>query len=183
VSRGPVLAPGKILEAGARAGFPPLGGAGGGLSQLCPPARVRSGKSQRRPGDFALAGECCSSSIPAEDGNGRSTGKLASAWQSCGLLPCLDQKQAGSAPVSGSRAGQSAAGDALDLPYLQPATVDPLAQTAAHASRGLDSENRRVRKRRSRHQPHEPKRQNLSRATKTALRETFLHSFFLQDAG
>jgi hypothetical protein len=98
-------------------------------------------------------------------------------------LPCLDQKQAGSAPVSRSRAGQSADGDALGLPYLQPATVDPLAQTAAHASHGLDSENRRVRKRRNRYEQHRLKRQNLSRATKTNLRETFLHSFFLKGAG
>src|SRR5208282_1918388 len=165
-----------MLPEGARASFPPLWGAGGGLSKLCPQARVLSGKSQR-PRHFALGGERRSSGYPAEDGNRRSTGKLSSAWQSRGILPCLDQKQAGSAPVSRSRAGQSAAGDALGLPYLQPATVDPLAKTAAHASHGLDAENRRVRKRRNQHEQQRLKRQNLSRATKTNLRKTFLHSF------
>jgi hypothetical protein len=145
VSRGQVLAPRKILEEGARASFPPLLGTGGGLSKRCPQTRGLSGKS-RRPGDFAFGGERRSSGFPAEDGNGRSTGKLLSAWPGRGILPCLDQKQAGFAPVSRSRAAQSANGDALGLPYLQPATVDPLAQTAAHASHGLDSENRRERK-------------------------------------
>src|SRR6202167_6484965 len=145
VSRGQVLAPRGMLKEGARTRFPPLFGAGGGLSKLCPQARMLSGES-RRPGDFALGGERRRSGFPAEDGNRRSTGKLSSAWQSRGILPCLDQKKARSAPVSRSRAGQSADGDALGLPYLQPATVDPLAQTAAHASHRLDSENRRVRK-------------------------------------
>jgi hypothetical protein len=164
-SSNPVLAPDRELAEGARARFPPLFGAGRGLSKLCPQARVQSGKSQRRPGDFALGGERRSSSIPAEDGNRRSTGKLSSAWQSRGILPCLDQKQAGAAPVSRSRADQGADGDALGLSYLQPATVDPLAKAVAHGRHGLDSENRRVRKRRNRHEQHRRKRQDLSRAS------------------
>jgi len=57
--------------------------------------------------------------------------------------------------------------------------VDPLAKTAAHSRHGLDSENRRSRKRRNRPEQHRRKRQNLSRPTKTNLRETFLHSFYL----
>jgi hypothetical protein len=69
------------------------------------------------------------------------------------------------------------------LPYLQPATVDPLAKAASCGSHGLDSEKGRVRKRRNRHEQHRRKRQNLSRATKTNLRETFLHSFFLKGTG
>jgi hypothetical protein len=71
----------------------------------------------------------------------------------------------------------------LPLPYLQPATVDPLAKTATRGSQGLDSENCRVRKIRNRHAQHRLKRQTLSRATKTNLRETFLHSFFSKGAG
>jgi hypothetical protein len=176
VSRGQVLARRKILEEGARARFPPLFGAGGGLSKLCPQARVLSGKS-RRPGDITFGGERRSFVFPAEDGNRRSTGQLSSAWQSRGILRCLDQKQAASAPVSRSRAGQSADGDTLGLPYLEPATVDPFAQTTARASQWLNSENRRVRKRRNRHEQHRLKSQNLPCATKANLRETFLHSF------
>jgi hypothetical protein len=80
------------LPEGARAGFPPLYGEGGALSKLCPQTRVLSGKSQRRPGDIALGGERCGSGFPAEDGNRRSTGELSSAWESRGILPCLDQK-------------------------------------------------------------------------------------------
>jgi hypothetical protein len=71
----------------------------------------------------------------------------------------------------------------VGLPHLQPATVDPLAKTAAHANQGLDSENRRARKRRNRNQPHRPKKQNLSPVTKTNLRETFLHSFKSKGGG
>jgi hypothetical protein len=63
------------------------------------------------------------------------------------------------------------------LSYLQPATVDPLAKTASCGSHRLDSEKGRVRKRRNRLEQHRRKRQDLSRATKTNLRETFLHSF------
>jgi hypothetical protein len=136
-----------------------------------------------RPGDFGMRGERRSSGFPAEAGNRRSTGKLSSAWQSRGILPCLDQKPAGSAPVSRSRAGQSAAGDALGLPYLQPATVDPLAQTAAPASHRLDSEKRRVRKKTEWVRAAQAKSQNLPRTTKTNLRATFLHSFELKGAG
>jgi hypothetical protein len=174
--RGQVFAPRKILEEGARASFPPLFGAGGGWSKLFPQSRMLSGKS-RRPGDFAMGGERRSSGFRAEAGNRRSTGKLSSAWQSRGILPCLDQKPAGSAPVSRFRAGQSAAGDALGLPYLQPATVDPLAQTAAPASHRLDSEKRRVRKKTEWARAAQAKSQNLPRATKTNLRATFLRSF------
>src|SRR6202030_2199928 len=71
-----VLASRRALEKRTRTGFPPLLGPGQGLPSLHAQASVLSGKSQRRPGNFATGGERCSSGVPAEDGNRASAGKL-----------------------------------------------------------------------------------------------------------
>jgi hypothetical protein len=86
--------------------------------------------------------ECC----PAEDGKRRSAGRLSSAWKSGGILPCVDQKQARPAPVSRAWTPEGENGNAVGLPHLQSATVDPFAKTANRASHRLDSENAKAKK-------------------------------------
>jgi len=61
------------------------------------------------------------------------------------VLPRLDQKQTGAAPVSPARPGQSATGNALGLPHLQPATMDPTAQTTSR-NRLTSSRDREIQK-------------------------------------
>src|SRR5229473_2875758 len=58
------------------------------------------------------------------------------------VLPRLDQKQTGTAPIPPARLGQSANGNALGLPHLQPATVDPTAQAASRIRRRLKPQRR-----------------------------------------
>jgi hypothetical protein len=103
-------------------------------------------QTQRRSGDFASGGECCCAGLPAEDGKRRSAGRLSSAWKSGGILPCVDQKQARPAPVSRAWTPESENGNAVGLPHLQSATVDPFAKTANRASHRLDSENAKAKK-------------------------------------
>src|SRR5260370_36057940 len=52
------------------------------------------------------------------------------------MLQCVDQEQTGSQTVSRARTSESADGDALGLPHLQPAALDPL-EEASHGRRKL----------------------------------------------
>src|SRR5437016_12243080 len=57
----------------------------------------------------------------------------------------MDQKQTGTSPVPPAWPGQSATGNALGLPHLQPATMDPTAQTTSR-NRLTSSSEREIQK-------------------------------------
>src|ERR1700693_2814572 len=63
----------------------------------------------------------------------------------------MDQKQAGPQTVSCARARESPNGNAVGLPHLQSATVDPFAKTPNRAGHELDSENVETRKKPRKH--------------------------------
>src|SRR5712691_9704440 len=69
--------------------------------------------------------------LSPEDGHARGAEAVSPTQPRDRVLPRLDQKQTGAAPVSPARPGQSANGNALGLPHLQPATMDPTPQTAS----------------------------------------------------
>src|ERR1019366_569332 len=70
--------------------------------------------------------------LSPEDGHTRSAEAVSPPQPGDRVLPRLDQKQTGIAPVPPARTGESANGNALGLPHLHPATVDPTAPTASH---------------------------------------------------
>ena len=67
--------------------------------------------------------------LSPQDGHARGAEAVLPPQSGDRVLPRLDQKQTGIAPVPPARPGQSANGNALGLPHLQPARVDPPAQT------------------------------------------------------
>src|SRR5437667_4329584 len=69
--------------------------------------------------------------LPPEDGHARGAKAVSPTQPRDRVLPRLDQKQTGTAPVPPTRLGQSANGNALGLPHLQSATVEPPAQAAS----------------------------------------------------
>src|SRR5437660_6624532 len=75
--------------------------------------------------------------LPPEDGHARGAKAVSPTQPRDRVLPRLDQKQTGTAPVPPARLGQSANGNALGLPHLQSATVDPPAQAASRTQRRL----------------------------------------------
>src|SRR6266852_5405284 len=80
--------------------------------------------------------------LPPEDGHARGAKAVSPTQPGDRVLPRLDQKQTGTAPVPPARLGQSANGNALGLPHLQPATVDPTAQAASRIRRRLKPQRR-----------------------------------------
>src|SRR5713101_1744727 len=101
--------------------------------------------------------------LPPEDGHARGAEAVSPTQPRDRVLPRLDQKQTGTAPVPPARLGQSANGNALGLPHLQPATVDPTAQAASRIRRRLKPQRRD----RSREAPY---------ANQTTLPLSHLHS-------
>src|SRR5712692_7676651 len=101
--------------------------------------------------------------LPPEDGHARGAKAVSPTQPRDRVLPRLDQKQTGTAPVPPARLGQSANGNALGLPHLQPATVDPTAQAASRICRRLKPQRRD----RSREAPY---------ANQTTLPLSHLHS-------
>src|SRR5260370_5556150 len=101
--------------------------------------------------------------LPQEDGTARGRNAVSPTPPRDRVLPRLDQKQTGTAPVPPARLGQSANGNALGLPHLQPATVDPTAQAASRIRRRLKPQRRD----RSREAPY---------ANQTTLPVSHLHS-------
>src|SRR6266853_485674 len=75
--------------------------------------------------------------LPPEDGHARGAKAVSPTQPRDRVLPRLDQKQTGTAPVPPARLGQSANGNALGLPHLQFATVDPPAPAASRIRRRL----------------------------------------------
>src|SRR2546430_11595702 len=75
--------------------------------------------------------------FPPEDGHARGAKAVPPTQPRDRVLPRLDQKQTGTAPVPPTRLGKSANGNALGLPHLQSATVDPPAQAASRTQRRL----------------------------------------------
>src|SRR6266852_3407315 len=80
--------------------------------------------------------------LPSEDGQARGAKAVSPTQPRDRVLPRLDQKQTGTAPIPPARLGQSANGNALGLPHLQPATVDPTAQAASRIRRRLKPQRR-----------------------------------------
>src|SRR6266849_6351927 len=101
--------------------------------------------------------------LPPEDGHARGAKAVSPTQPRDRVLPRLDQKQTGTAPIPPARLGQSANGNALGLPHLQPATVDPTAQAASRIRRRLKPQRRD----RSREAPY---------ANQTTLPLSHLHS-------
>src|SRR5216683_6356054 len=93
--------------------------------------------------------------LPSEDGHARGAKAVSPTQPRDRVLPRLDQKQTGTAPIPPARLGQSANGNALGLPYLQLAAVDPPAQTASRSRRRLKPQ-RQDRNRRATSAPHYP---------------------------
>src|SRR5713226_7027997 len=101
--------------------------------------------------------------LPSADGHARGAKAVSPTQPRDRVLPRLDQKQTGTAPIPPARLGQSANGNALGLPHLQPATVDPTAQAASRIRRRLKPQRRD----RSREAPY---------ANQTTLPLSHLHS-------
>ena len=71
----------------------------------------------------AKRGRACLSS---EDGQRRSASTVPPPWEGGGVLPRMDQEHVGPAAVSRARVGEGANGNAVGLPRLQLAALDPL---------------------------------------------------------
>src|SRR5713226_118338 len=104
----------------------PLRSGVAGLPKLCPQAAVLSGKSEASPFGGSRRRERGGAGLSPEDGQRRSTSAVPPPWKSRGILPRVDQKQVGPAAVSRARVGEGANGDAVGLPHLQLAALDPL---------------------------------------------------------
>jgi hypothetical protein len=70
------------------------------------------------------------------------SGSVSTAQQSGGVLPRVDQKQAGPAAVSCARLGESSDGDVVGLPDLQFAAVDSSPQAATGSCHELKKESK-----------------------------------------
>src|SRR5713226_1905496 len=103
----------------------PLRSGVAGLPKLCPQAAVLSGKSEARPFGGSRRRERGGAGLSPEDGQRKSTSTVPPPWESRGILPRMDQKQVGPAAVSRARVGEGANGNAVGLPHLQPAALDP----------------------------------------------------------
>src|SRR5260370_1764508 len=96
-----------------------------------------SGQSTSRPRLAAHRRNRGNDRLSPEDGHARGAKAVSPTQPRDRVLPRLDQKQTGTAPVPPARLGQSANGNALGLPHLQSATVDPTAQAASRIRRRL----------------------------------------------
>src|SRR5713101_371973 len=94
-----------------------------------------SGQSTSRPRLAAHRRNRGHDRLSPEDGHARGAEAVSPTQPGDRVLPRLDQKQTGIAPVSPAWPGQGANGNALGLPDLQPATVDPIAPTATRKRR------------------------------------------------
>jgi transposase len=145
------------------------------LSTLRPEIRMLPGKSEPRPGNSAFGGERRSSSLPAEDGNRRSAGELSSAWKGRGILSCVDKEQAGPAPVSRAWPSESSNGNAMGLPHLQPAALDPPPKAPTRTNGHLKAKSK---KRKSTQGPTQQASSSNPRTHSAILwSQRFLHSF------
>ena len=70
-----------------------------------------------------------SDSVSQKDGQRRSPSAIPSPRKSRGILPRVDLEQAGTAAISPARVAESANGNAMGLPHLQPAALDALEKT------------------------------------------------------
>src|SRR6266851_4846240 len=122
-----------------------------------------SRQSASRPGFTTHGRDRGHDRLPPEDGHARGAKAVSPTQPRDRVLPRLDQKQTGTAPIPPARLGQSANGNALGLPHLQPATVDPTAQAASRIRRRLKPQRRD----RSREAPY---------ANQTTLPLSHLHS-------
>src|ERR1019366_10628734 len=129
LSGGQALALRRPAQTQVRKLFLPLRSAGRGLSELSAQATMLSRQSASRSGPATDGRNRGHDRFSPEDGHPRSAEAVSPTQPGDRVLPCLDQKQTGIAPVPPARLGQSANGNAVGLPHLQPATVDPPAQT------------------------------------------------------
>src|SRR5271157_290064 len=101
------------------------------MSELSAAATVLSQQSASRSRLAAHGRNRGHDRLSPEDGDARGAETVSPTQPGDRVLPRLDQKQTGIAPVSPARTGQGANGNALGLPHLQPATMDPAAQTTS----------------------------------------------------
>src|SRR5216684_3377078 len=80
--------------------------------------------------------------LPPEDGDARGAKAVSPTQPRDRVLPRLDQKQTGTAPVPPAGLGKGANGNALGLPHLQSATVDPPTQAASRIRHRLKPQRR-----------------------------------------
>src|SRR5438876_816487 len=109
-----------------------------------------SGQSTSRPRLTAHGRNRGHDHLSPKDGYARGTETVSPAQPRDRVLPRLDQKQTGTTSVPPARLGESANGNALGLSYLQPATMDPPAQTASRTHRRLNPQPAR---RKPKHHP------------------------------
>jgi hypothetical protein len=82
----------------------------------------------------SVSSSCC---VSQEDGQPGSPGAISSSWTNRGVLSRLDQEQVGAAAVPCAGPGEGPDGNAVGLPHLQPAAVDPPQQAQQNTSRYL----------------------------------------------
>src|SRR6266852_1589875 len=97
-----------------------------------------SGKSEPRPGTGETGRKRGGPGIPGKNGQRGSAVAISPPRKSGGVLPRVDQEQAGSAAVPRTPPGESSDRTALGLPDLQLATVDSSKQVASVSCRKLN---------------------------------------------
>src|SRR5436309_2731593 len=115
--------------------------------------------------------------LPPEDGHARGAKAVSPTQPRDRVLPRLDQKQTGTAPVPPTRLGQSANGNALGLPHLQSATVDPPAQAASRTQRRLKPLRQNKNPTQTSATPDPPDRGKINASRFFVVAGKFFHSF------
>ena len=87
--------------------------------QCCP-------ENQKQGRSVVRRRKCGRACLSKEDGQRSSANAVPPPWESGGILPRMDQEQVGPAAVSRAGVGEGANGNAVGLPHLQLAELDPL---------------------------------------------------------
>jgi hypothetical protein len=91
-------------------------------------ARPFSGAARRKPvGD----------GVPQENGQRRSPAEIPSRGKNRGILSRVDQEQAGATTIPCARPGKGTDRNAMGLPHIQPAELDPPKQAPGNAGSHL----------------------------------------------
>ena len=133
-----------------------------------------SGKPKARPLTVADRRECRGSGVSAEDGHRRGPCPISPPQPGGGVLPRMDKKQTGPAAISRARLGEGADGDAVGLPHLQLAELDPAEKTRSR---------RRLKKAEKQSHRDPPKRSTKTRALTPLLRTGWVSSQLLLQPG
>src|SRR5580693_2105074 len=93
-----------------------------------------SGQQEKRPFRSTTRRKPGGDGVSPKNGQCGSAEALSSSWTNRGVLSCMDQEQAGTAAVPCAGPEEGADGNAVGLPDLQPAVLDPPVQATHNPS-------------------------------------------------